>query len=111
MTEQHKDTIEEILIYDYDIRPSLAHVITKVFEEVVDKIIEEDKKGIEEEMPKLPSQPEELHRCGMGEFYHDYGCPTCGYFLAYEPAGEVLIRDKEITRCQHCGQLIRWGKE
>lgn len=62
------------------------------------------------ETPKAPIQPTELHRYGMGELYEDYGCPTCGYFLAYEPVGRTLIMDNEVTRCQHCGQLIRWGK-
>ena len=42
MTEEHKNKIAEMLVYDYDIRPSLAHMIVKVFIESAEQIIKED---------------------------------------------------------------------
>ena len=45
MTEEHKKVIREILMNDYDIRPSLASLIVKVFEESAEQIIEEDKRS------------------------------------------------------------------
>ena len=42
MTEEHKDKIAEMLMNDYDIRPSLAYLIVKVFIDSVEQIIKED---------------------------------------------------------------------
>lgn len=42
MTEEHKNRIAEMLMNDYDIRPSLAHMIVKVFIESAEQIIKED---------------------------------------------------------------------
>ena len=42
MREEHKNKIAEILMNDYDIRPSLAHMIVKVFIESAEQIIRED---------------------------------------------------------------------
>ena len=41
-------------------------------------------------------------RYGMGYAYHDFVCPTCGSFLAFEPAPQKIPR-----RCLSCGQLIQ----
>lgn len=43
MTEKHKKVIREILMNDYDIRPSPASLIVKVFVESAEKIIDEDR--------------------------------------------------------------------
>ena len=42
MTEEHKNKVCEILMNDYDIRPSLARLIVKVFIESAEQIIRED---------------------------------------------------------------------
>ena len=42
MTEEHKSRIAEMLMQDYDIRPSLAYLIVKVFIESAEQIIKED---------------------------------------------------------------------
>ena len=42
MTEEHKNKIAEMLMNDYDIRYSLAHLIVKVFIESAEQIIKED---------------------------------------------------------------------
>lgn len=42
MTEEHKDTVAEMLMEDYDIRPSLAYLIVKVFVDSAEQIIKED---------------------------------------------------------------------
>lgn len=42
MTREHKDKISEMLMNDYDIRPSLARLIVKVFIESAEQIIRED---------------------------------------------------------------------
>ena len=47
MTEEHKNIIAEIFMNDYDIRPSLAHLIVKVFIESAEQIIKEDAEIIE----------------------------------------------------------------
>ena len=40
-------------------------------------------------------------RFGMGYEYHDWICPVCGKFLAYEPSPENIPH-----RCGECGQLL-----
>jgi len=42
MTEQHKQKIAEMIMNDYDIRPSLAHTVVKIIIETIEKIIKED---------------------------------------------------------------------
>ena len=42
MTEEHKNKLAEILMNDYDIRPSLARLIVKVFVASAEQIIKED---------------------------------------------------------------------
>ena len=42
MTEEHKNKVCEILMNDYDIRPSLASLVVKVFIESAKQIIRED---------------------------------------------------------------------
>lgn len=52
---------------------------------------------------QIPMKPikSKKERYGMGYVYHDWICPTCGKFLAYEP---------EKSGCHHCkcGQAIDW---
>ena len=47
MTAEHKNKIVEILMNDYDIRPSLARLITKLFIESAEQIIKEDSELLE----------------------------------------------------------------
>lgn len=42
MTEEHKAKVAAMLMDDYDIRPSLAYLIVKVFVESTERIIHED---------------------------------------------------------------------
>lgn len=57
--------------------------------------------ALEKQIPVKPVKSKE-ERYGMGYVYHDWVCPTCGKFLAYEP---------EESGCHHCrcGQAIDWG--
>lgn len=52
---------------------------------------------------QIPVKPvkSKYPRYGMGYVYHDWVCPSCGKFLAYEP---------EESGCHHCkcGQAIDW---
>ena len=50
MTEDHKNKIVEMLMNDYDIRPSLAYLIVKVFIESAEQIIKEDYKIINKQI-------------------------------------------------------------
>ena len=45
-------------------------------------------------------------RYGMGYEYHDWLCPTCGSFLAYEPDIENIPK-----RCGNCGQFLKKPKD
>ena len=56
--------------------------------------------ALEKQIPVKPVKSKE-ERYGMGYVYHDWICPTCGRFLAYEP---------EKSGCHHCkcGQAIDW---
>lgn len=42
MTEDHKNKLVEMIMNDYDIRPSLARLIVQVFIDSAEKIIKED---------------------------------------------------------------------
>ena len=56
----------------------------------------------ERDIAKLPVKDKEHPRYGMGYEYNDWICPTCGFFLAFEPAFNLIPR-----RCQNCGQLLK----
>lgn len=56
--------------------------------------------AVSREFAKKPIKDERI-RSGMGYEYHDWICPTCKSFLAYEPAFSKI---KEI--CPHCGQRL-----
>ena len=49
MTEEHKNRIAEMVMNDYDIRPSLAHRIVDVFVANAERIIKEDNELIRKE--------------------------------------------------------------
>lgn len=66
-------------------------------EDAVGRAVEALKKQI----PMHPVQSKEP-RSGMGYDYYDWACPTCGCFLAFEPA-------KIGPHHCICGQLINWG--
>ena len=57
-------------------------------------------KALEKQIPVKPVKSKDP-RYGMGYVYHDWVCPSCGKFLAYEP---------EESGCHHCkcGQAIDW---
>lgn len=57
-------------------------------------------KAMKKQIPVKPVKSKE-ERYGMGYVYHDWVCPSCGKFLAYEP---------EKSGCHHCkcGQAIDW---
>ena len=42
------------------------------------------------------------YRSGMGYEYHDWLCPNCKRFVAYEPNIDGIPR-----RCRNCGQLLK----
>ena len=50
MTEEHKNKIAEMFMNDYDIRPSLARLIVKVFIAGAEQIIKEDSEIINVQM-------------------------------------------------------------
>lgn len=56
--------------------------------------------ALEKQIPMKPIKSKK-ERYGMGYVYHDWVCPSCGRFLAYEP---------EESGCHHCkcGQAIDW---
>lgn len=56
--------------------------------------------AVSREFAKKPIKDEHI-RSGMGYEYHDWICPTCKSFLAYEPAFSKI---KEI--CPKCGQRL-----
>ena len=56
--------------------------------------------AVSREFAKKPIKDEHI-RSGMGYEYHDWICPTCKSFLAYEPAFSMI---KE--RCLKCGQRL-----
>lgn len=60
---------------------------------------------LSKQIPMLPVQPKECVRYGHGYDYHDYYCPSCGGFLAFEPEGDRLSGQ---SRCPYCGQIISW---
>lgn len=55
----------------------------------------------EKDIAKQPVKSK-MARWGMGYDYYDWECPTCGAFLAPEPAEDEIPR-----RCQYCGQLLK----
>ncbi len=42
LTDKHKEQIKNIIMEDYDVRPSLAAAIVYVFENATKRIIDED---------------------------------------------------------------------
>ena len=55
----------------------------------------------ERDIAKEPEKYKEA-RFGMGYEYHDWRCPTCKRFVAYEPDIDGIPK-----RCANCGQLFR----
>ena len=70
----------------------------KLHEEAVDMAVE----ALEKQIPMRPVQ-DTKPRDGMGHTYYDWVCPTCGTFLAFEPARI------EPHHCK-CGQALYWGR-
>ena len=65
--------------------------------------IQEAIKAMRKDIPKMAVKDFRHPRDGMGYTYHDWICPACGAFIAYEPEGE----GKTLAgRCRRCGQLI-----
>lgn len=69
----------------------------------VDKVNEACDMAMDALKKQIPVKPVKSKdpRYGMGYVYHDWVCPSCGKFLAYEP---------EESGCHHCkcGQAIDW---
>ena len=69
----------------------------------VDKVNEASDMAMDALKKQIPVKPVKSKdpRYGMGYVYHDWVCPSCGKFLAYEP---------EESGCHHCkcGQAIDW---
>ena len=60
---------------------------------------------IQKETPTEPIQSK-APRYGIGTVYHDWICPTCEWFLAYEPDIRNIPK-----RCPCCGQLLKKVEE
>lgn len=56
--------------------------------------------AMKKQIPVKPVKSKEP-RYGMGYVYHDWVCPSCGEFLAPEPA-------KTGSHHCRCGQVIDW---
>lgn len=72
----------------------------KSFVDKVDEACDMAINALKKQIPVKPVKSKE-ERYGMGYVYHDWVCPSCGKFLAYEP---------EESGCHHCkcGQAIDW---
>ena len=72
-------------------------------EEMTDDLYEALDMAMDALKKQIPVKPVKSKdpRYGMGYVYHDWVCPSCGKFLAYEP---------EESGCHHCkcGQAIDW---
>ena len=62
-------------------------------------------KALQKDIPIKVAKSKEP-RFGMGYEYYDWVCPTCGWYLAPEPAIKNIPR-----RCGHCGQLLERAEE
>ncbi len=62
-------------------------------------------KALASRVPLPPIQQVGKIRYGMGYAYHDWYCPTCGCFLAYEPEG---YSKQGESNCKKCQQRISW---
>lgn len=90
MTTQEKDRIE----------CAIRHIQTAV--DVDPWAVEIAVDAMEKQIPKKPEKSK-IPRYGMGYEYHDWCCPTCERFLAFEPS-------KGDHHC-YCGQAIDWEEE
>ena len=70
-----------------------------------DRIIQ----ALEKDIAKEPVQTHK--RYGHGNEYDDYYCPKCDEFLAYEPQGNGYKREGGWSRCENCGQKIKWESD
>lgn len=62
-------------------------------------------KALQKDIPIKVAKDKEP-RFGMGYEYYDWVCPTCGWYLAPEPAIKNIPR-----RCGYCGQLLERVEE
>jgi predicted SprT family Zn-dependent metalloprotease len=75
------------------------------FSEALDMAI----KALEKDIAKESTQTHV--RYGMGYEYHDYFCPVCDQLLVPEPKGNRWKQEGGWSRCQECGQKIKWESE
>lgn len=92
--------IKIIDAYDVNFDPS----VTGADDEDVENAFIYAIKKIKKDIALKPAQPRS--RCGMGETYYDYYCPTCDAFLVYEPNWANMPK-----RCRNCGQMIDLKRE
>ena len=76
--------------------------------EIAFKCMSASEEVTEKATPRKPIQPKELKRYGMGNEYNDFACPKCKRFIAFEPEGLRYMRERTISRCKHCGQVLSW---
>ena len=72
-------------------------------EEAIDMAIE----ALEKQIPMEPVKSK-TPRYGMGYVYHDWECPSCGGFIAFEPD---VTRLQKKYRCDKCGQRLDVDEE
>lgn len=92
-----EELLQEIkaLIHDYPCNyPSEVRSCLKDCREYLEK---EQDRDLETEPIK-----DTYARSGMGYEYHDWLCPNCRRFVAFEPNIVGIPR-----RCQNCGQLLK----
>ena len=93
MLEQQKNLICHDCIHPAMVEWCENHCkLSEAFDMAVD--------AMKKQIPVKPVKSKDP-RYGMGYVYHDWVCPSCGKFLAYEP---------EESGCHHCkcGQAIDW---
>lgn len=84
--------IMDVLLASNSWLPSTDNPIKESFGMAID--------ALKKQIPVKPVKSKE-ERCGMGYVYHDWVCPSCGRFLAPEPA------QTGNHHCK-CGQAIDW---
>lgn len=84
------------------------------YTEKIFKLKDEHKEALKialEAMEKqIPMEPvkSKMPRYGMGYVYHDWECPSCGSFIAFEPDVRGL---QKKYRCDRCGQRLDVDEE
>lgn len=61
----------------------------------------------------VPIRPERMITPRQTKFFefHDWRCPVCKWFLAFETEGKNRMLAHEKSRCINCYQMIDWSDE